>query len=59
MIVLDEQLLGDGLEIEMEKWYRGAIKYITDWVQSQKVAPALGGCNPKKGPGLPYLPALG
>lgn len=30
MIVLDEQLLGDGLEIEIAKWYRGAIKYITD-----------------------------
>ncbi len=30
MIVLDEQLLGLGLESELAKWYPGAIQFITD-----------------------------
>jgi len=30
MIVLDEQLLGRGIEEEITKWYRGAVHFITD-----------------------------
>ena len=30
MIVLDEQLLGRNLELEIAKWYRGAVRFITD-----------------------------
>ena len=30
MIVLDEQLLGRDLEIDIAKWYRGRVLYITD-----------------------------
>ncbi|MBP7961578.1 MAG: hypothetical protein KBG20_09785 [Caldilineaceae bacterium] len=30
MIVLDEQLLGRGLEVAIGKWYRGSIVYVTD-----------------------------
>ena len=30
MIVLDEQLLGRDLEIDITKWYRGQVHYITD-----------------------------
>lgn len=30
MIVLDEQLLGRDLEIEIAHWYRGAVCFITD-----------------------------
>lgn len=30
MIVLDEQLLGRNLELEIAKWYRGKILFITD-----------------------------
>jgi len=30
MIVLDEQLLGHGLEHEIAKWYPGAVCFITD-----------------------------
>ena len=30
MIVLDEQLLGRDLEIEIARWYRGAVRFITD-----------------------------
>jgi len=30
MIVLDEQLLGRNLEIDIAKWYRGRVRYITD-----------------------------
>ena len=30
MIVLDEQLLGRNLEIEIARWYRGAVCFITD-----------------------------
>jgi hypothetical protein len=30
MIVLDEQLLGRNLEVEIAKWYRGTVTFITD-----------------------------
>ncbi len=30
MIVLDEQLLGRNLEVEVARWYRGAVCFITD-----------------------------
>ena len=30
MIVLDEQLLGRGLERDMAQWYRGTVQFITD-----------------------------
>lgn len=30
MIVLDEQLLGRGLEVEIARWYRGAVCFITE-----------------------------
>lgn len=30
MIVLDEQLLGDNLDLEIAKWYRGGVKFVTD-----------------------------
>lgn len=30
MIVLDEQLLGRGLEAAIARWYRGAVRLITD-----------------------------
>ena len=30
MIVLDEQLLGRNLEVEIARWYRGAVCFITD-----------------------------
>lgn len=30
MIVLDEQLLGRNIEVEIAKWYRGAVRFITD-----------------------------
>ena len=30
MIVLDEQLLGRGSEVEIARWYRGAVRFITD-----------------------------
>lgn len=30
MIVLDEQLLGRGLELEIARWYRGAVCFITE-----------------------------
>jgi len=30
MIVLDEQLLGRGLEVEIARWYRGTVCFITD-----------------------------
>jgi len=30
MIVLDEQLLGRDLEIEIAHWYRGVVCFITD-----------------------------
>lgn len=30
MIVLDEQLLGRNLEIEIAHWYRGAVRFIND-----------------------------
>jgi hypothetical protein len=30
MIVLDEQLLGRGLEQDIARWYRGTVQFITD-----------------------------
>lgn len=30
MIVLDEQLMGRNLEVEISKWYRGAVQFILD-----------------------------
>ncbi|ODS34557.1 MAG: hypothetical protein SCARUB_00292 [Candidatus Scalindua rubra] len=30
MIVLDEQLLGRNIEVEIAKWYRGAVQFISD-----------------------------
>jgi hypothetical protein len=30
MIVLDEQLLGRGLERDITQWYRGTVQFITD-----------------------------
>lgn len=30
MIVLDEQLLGRGLERDIAHWYRGTVQFITD-----------------------------
>jgi hypothetical protein len=30
MVVLDEQLLGRGIEREIGKWYRGAVQFIID-----------------------------
>jgi len=30
MIVLDEQLLGRDLETEIDKWYRGSVRFIID-----------------------------
>ncbi|MEA3342357.1 MAG: hypothetical protein U9R15_20520 [Chloroflexota bacterium] len=30
MIVLDEQLLGRDIELEIAKWYQGAVRFITD-----------------------------
>jgi hypothetical protein len=30
MIVLDEQLLGRGIETEISRWYQGAVKFIID-----------------------------
>ncbi len=30
MIVLDEQLLGRNLEVEIAQWYRGTVSFITD-----------------------------
>jgi hypothetical protein len=30
MIVLDEQLLGRDIELEIAKWYRGAVQFIMD-----------------------------
>lgn len=30
MIVLDEQLLGRGLELEIARWYRGPVRFIID-----------------------------
>jgi hypothetical protein len=30
MIVLDEQLLGRGLERDIAQWYRGTVQFITD-----------------------------
>jgi hypothetical protein len=30
VIVLDEQLLGRGIEREIQKWYRGKVCFITD-----------------------------
>ncbi len=30
MIVLDEQLLGRNLELEIAKWYQGSVKFIID-----------------------------
>jgi hypothetical protein len=30
MIVLDEQLLGRGVETQIQRWYRGTVCYITD-----------------------------
>lgn len=30
MIVLDEQLLGRGIDFEIEDWYRGRVCFITD-----------------------------
>jgi len=30
MIILDEQLLGRGIECEIAKWYRGTVSFITD-----------------------------
>ena len=30
MIVLDEQLLGRGLERDIAQWYRGTVRFITD-----------------------------
>jgi hypothetical protein len=30
MIVLDEQLLGRGIEVEIARWYQGAVIFITD-----------------------------
>jgi hypothetical protein len=30
MIVLDEQLLGRHLEVEISRWYRGAVRFVTD-----------------------------
>lgn len=30
MIVVDEQVLGRGIEYDMARWYRGAVQSITD-----------------------------
>lgn len=30
MIVLDEQLLGRNIEVEIAQWYRGTVRFITD-----------------------------
>ncbi len=30
MIVLDEQLLGRNLELEIAKWYQGSVQFIMD-----------------------------
>lgn len=30
MIVLDEQLMGRNLEVEIAKWYRGTVQFIAD-----------------------------
>lgn len=30
MIVLDEQLLGRNIEVEIAKWYKGSVKFILD-----------------------------
>jgi hypothetical protein len=30
MIVLDEQLLGRGIEHDIARWYRGSVQFITD-----------------------------
>jgi hypothetical protein len=30
MIVLDERLLGRGLERDIAQWYRGTVQFITD-----------------------------
>lgn len=30
MLVLDEQLLGRNLEVELARWYRGSVLFITD-----------------------------
>jgi len=30
MIVLDEQLLGRNLEVEITKWYQGTVRFIMD-----------------------------
>ena len=30
MIVLDEQLLGRGLELEIARWYRGPVRFLID-----------------------------
>ena len=30
MIVLDEQLLGRGIETEISKWYRGSVRFVID-----------------------------
>ncbi|MBI5650489.1 MAG: hypothetical protein HZC40_08605 [Chloroflexi bacterium] len=30
MIVLDEQLLGRNIEVEIARWYRGTVCFITD-----------------------------
>jgi hypothetical protein len=32
MIVLDEQLLGRNLELDIARWYRGAVQFISDIV---------------------------
>lgn len=45
MIVLDEQLLGRGIEYDIARWYRGKIQFITDLrpntVIKDEVVPAL------------------
>lgn len=30
MIVLDEQLLGRNLELDLSRWYRGAVRFVND-----------------------------
>jgi hypothetical protein len=45
MIVLDEQLLGRGLEPDIAQWYRGTVRFITDLrphtIIKDKAIPAL------------------
>ena len=30
MIILDEQLLGRGIESDIAQWYRGTVQFLTD-----------------------------